>query len=98
MQTIQVPQPDQHLDVFLQHCHRRRYPAKSTLIYAGDKAESLFFILKGSVTVLIEDDDGREMIIAYLNKGDFMARWGYSTITQLAAHGLKPRPSAKSPK
>lgn len=76
MQTIQVPQPDQHLEVFLQHCHRRRYPAKSTLIYAGDKAESLFFILKGSVTVLIEDDDGCEMIIAYLNKGDFIGEMG----------------------
>lgn len=76
MQSIQIPQPDQSLDVFLQHCHRRRYPAKTTLIYAGDKAESLFFILKGSVTVLIEDDDGREMIIAYLNKGDFIGEMG----------------------
>ena len=53
------------------HCHRRRYPAKSTLIYAGDKSDSLYFIIKGSVTVIIEDDEGREMIVAYLNDGDF---------------------------
>ena len=52
MQTIQVPHPDQHLEVILKHCHPRRYPLKVP-IYAGDKAESLFFILKGSVTVLI---------------------------------------------
>ncbi len=76
MQTIQIPQPDKHMKLFMQHCHRRRYPAKSTLIYAGDKSESLFFIIKGSVTVLIEDDDGREMIIAYLNKGDFIGEMG----------------------
>src|SRR5690606_40133839 len=45
--------------------------AKSTIIYAGDRCDTLFFIIKGSVTILIEDDDGREMIIAYLNAGDF---------------------------
>ncbi|MGB0958427.1 MAG: cAMP-activated global transcriptional regulator CRP [Litorivicinus sp.] len=76
MQKLLMPQPDKHLEYFLSHCHRRRYPAKSTLIYAGDKSESLFFIIKGSVTVLIEDDDGREMIIAYLNKGDFIGEMG----------------------
>lgn len=64
------------LDNFLAHCHRRRYPAKSTLIYAGDKSESLYYIVKGSVTVIIEDDEGREMIVAYLNDGDFFGEMG----------------------
>ncbi|MBQ0799078.1 MAG: cAMP-activated global transcriptional regulator CRP [Porticoccaceae bacterium] len=61
---------------FLNHCHRRRFPAKSTLIYAGDACDSLYYIIKGSVTVLIEDDDGREMIVAYLNPGDFFGELG----------------------
>ena len=30
-----------HLDAFLAAAHRRRYPAKSTLIYAGDKSDSI---------------------------------------------------------
>jgi len=60
-----------HLDAFLSAAHRRKYPAKSTLIYAGDKSDSIYFILKGSVTVLVEDESGREIIVAYLNKGDF---------------------------
>lgn len=63
-------------DDFLAHCHRRRYPAKSTLIYAGDKSDSLYFIVKGSCTVIIEDDEGREMIVAYLNDGDFFGEMG----------------------
>ena len=73
MATIVKPveQKTKHLDYFLSQCHRRRYPAKSTIIYAGDKSDSLFYIVKGSVTVIIEDDDGREMIMAYLNAGDF---------------------------
>ena len=65
-----------NVEKFLMHCHRRRYPAKSTLIYAGDKSDSLYYIIKGSVTVLIEDDEGREMIVAYLNDGDFFGEMG----------------------
>ena len=66
----------QNVDKFLEHCHRRRYPAKTTIIYAGDKSDSLYYIIKGSVTVLIEDDDGHEMIVAYLNDGHFFGEMG----------------------
>ena len=78
MATIVKPveQKTKHLDYFLSQCDRRRYPAKSTIIYAGDKSDSLFYIVKGSVTVIIEDDDGREMIMAYLNAGDFFGEMG----------------------
>lgn len=65
-----------NLDKLLMHCQRRRYPAKHNIICAGDRSETLFFIIKGSVTILIEDDDGREMIIAYLNSGDFFGELG----------------------
>ncbi|MEX1668981.1 cAMP-activated global transcriptional regulator CRP [Zhongshania guokunii] len=65
-----------NLEGFLAHCHRRRYPSKSTLIYAGDDSDALFYITEGSVTVIIEDDEGREMIVAYLNKGDFFGEMG----------------------
>lgn len=66
----------QSLDKFLEHCHKRHYPAKSTIIYADDKPDVLYFILDGSVTVLIEDIDGREIVLAYLNKGDFFGEMG----------------------
>jgi len=64
------------LDQFLEHCHRRQYPAKSVIIYAGDKPDVLYYIVDGSVTVLIEDEDGREIVLAYLNKGDFFGEMG----------------------
>ena len=66
--SSQVPA---NLDGFLAAAHRRKYPAKSTIIYAGDKSDSIYYIIKGSVTVLIEDDNGKEIIVAYLNQGDF---------------------------
>jgi CRP/FNR family cyclic AMP-dependent transcriptional regulator len=64
------------LDRFLEHCHRRHYPAKSVIIYAGDKPDVLYYIIDGSVSVLIEDEDGHEIVLAYLNKGDFFGEMG----------------------
>lgn len=64
------------IDKFLEHCHRRRYPPKSVIIYAGDQPDVLYYILEGSVTVLIEDSDGREIVLAYLNPGDFFGEMG----------------------
>ena len=64
------------IDRFLTHCHRRRYPSKSLIIYEGDAPDVLYHIIEGSVTVFIEDEDGREIVLAYLNPGDFFGEMG----------------------
>jgi len=64
------------IERFLKHCHRRRYPSKSVIIYAGDTPDSLYYIIEGSVTVLIEEEDGQEIVLAYLNAGDFFGEMG----------------------
>ena len=74
------------LEKFLEHCHRRHYPAKSVIIYAGDKSDVLYYIVEGSVSVLIEDEEGREIVLAYLNKGDFFG--------EMALFGEEPDRSA----
>lgn len=76
MVAITLTPKIKNIDKILEQCHKRRFASKSTIIYAGDSCESLFFILQGSVTILIEDDDGKEMIIAYLNPGDFFGELG----------------------
>ncbi|RKF21321.1 cAMP-activated global transcriptional regulator CRP [Alginatibacterium sediminis] len=70
--VIGKPQADPVMEWFLSHCHIHKYPSKSTLIHAGEKAETLYFIVKGSVAVLIKDEEGKEMILSYLNQGDFI--------------------------
>ena len=76
--TLSSP-PFGNMEDFLSLAHKRKYPRGSTIIYAGEASDSIYYITKGSVTVLIEDDSGREIIIAYLNEGDFfgeMAMFG----------------------
>ena len=65
-----------NLDAFLEHCTRRHFAPRSTIIHAGDVSDSLFFIIKGSVTILLQDAPGRDMILAYLNQGDFFGEMG----------------------
>ena len=51
--------------------HKRSYPPKHTVLHAGDIPTSLYLILEGSVSVLLEDPEGREVVLAYLAPGDF---------------------------
>lgn len=68
--------PDDLTLRFLEHCHRRQFPAKATIIRQGDPSHDLFYIVKGSVTVMLEDEEGRELVLAYLNPGDFFGEIG----------------------
>src|SRR5690606_2396514 len=65
-----------NLEAFLEHCNRRHFAARSTIIHAGDACDSLFYIVKGSVTVLLQDAPARDMILAYLNQGEFFGEMG----------------------
>lgn len=66
---------DPILEWFLSHCHIRKYPEKSTIIHSGTKAETLYYLLQGSVAVYIKEDD-HEMILSYLNKNEFFGESG----------------------
>lgn len=42
----------------------------------GDSGQSLMYVIEGSLTVSTEGDDGRELILSYLNPGDFLGEMG----------------------
>lgn len=64
------------LEVFLRNSHRRQYPAKTTIIHHGDRPDTLYYIVDGSVSVVMEDDAGREIVLAYLFNGSFFGEMG----------------------
>lgn len=70
-----APQPH-HLERFLLECHRRKYPNKSPIIRPGDVASTLYYVVEGSLAVMSEDEEGRELILAYVNAGDFIGEMG----------------------
>ena len=53
-----------------------RVPKKTTVIHAGTEAHSLFFLLKGSVSIILKEEDEREIVVAYLNAKEFFGEMG----------------------
>lgn len=68
--------PPEVLEHFLRLCHVRHYPAKMVIIRPGDVGDKLLFIVQGSVSVSVENDDGHELVLAYLNKNEFIGEIG----------------------
>lgn len=64
------------IDRFLAHCHRRRYPSRTEVFRPGDPASSLYFIISGSVSIITEEDDGRELVLGYFGAGEFVGELG----------------------
>ena len=83
---------------FLSYCRIRTVPSKTVIIHAGDLPDILYYIISGSVEVMIEDEDGNEMVLAYLNKGQFLGKWACFTSSRPAAPGFAPASSPNSRK
>ncbi len=55
---------EQSVEKLLVLCHRRTFAANAAIIRQGDAAGELYYIITGSVTVLLEDDKGHEIVLA----------------------------------
>jgi len=62
-----------------------------TIVRPGDIGDKLLFVVDGSVSVSVEDEDGRELILAYLNKHDFVGEIGVFKATELRSALVKTR-------
>ena len=79
---LPTPRDIPNIDRYLAYCERHTYPAKSTIISTGDVGDTLYYIIKGTIKVLVEDDHGREIILAYLSDGDFFGELGIHSDTE----------------
>ncbi|TAK62663.1 cAMP-activated global transcriptional regulator CRP [Methylobacter sp.] len=80
------------LEHFLRFCHIRKYPAKTTIIRPGDTGDRLYFIIEGSVSVCVEEaEGGHELILAYLNKNEFIGEIGIFKAAETRKVSVKTR-------
>jgi len=56
---------------FLEHCHKKSFPAKSVIIKEGDQAAGFFVINSGKVEVVQDVDGSNPQQLATLSAGDF---------------------------
>src|SRR5688572_31186265 len=64
------------IERFLAHSHRRRYPARADVFRPGDPAGTLYYVISGSVSIITEEDDGRELVLGYFGNGEFVGEMG----------------------
>lgn len=91
-QILQTDFNKEALAAFLQLCHKKKYPAKATVIRPGDTGDRLYFIIEGSVSIGMLDEDGnQELILAYLNKNEFIGEIGVFKGTETRKVSAKTR-------
>lgn len=54
----------------------RSVPRQTVVLKAGDKTDNVYFVLNGSLKVLVSDDEGREVILSILGRGDLFGEMG----------------------
>ena len=67
------------LTAFLSHCHVKRYDKMVEFIRQNDPATSLYYLIEGSVAAIVEDEEQREIVLDYINKGEFIGEMGLFT-------------------
>jgi len=83
------------ISALLRLCHARSYPNKTTIIRPGDLGNCLHYITEGSVSVITEDDNGHELILAYLNKDHFIGEIGVFKGEEIRQVTVKTRANCK---
>jgi CRP/FNR family transcriptional regulator, cyclic AMP receptor protein len=65
------------LQPFLAQCHAKTYEKNVEFIRQGQAAESLYYLIEGSVSALMfDEEERRELMLAYINKGEFIGEMG----------------------
>ena len=67
---------EQQLNAVLAYVQHRRYPRGALIVRAGDETDALYIILAGRVKVLIQDDEGHEVILSMMGPHDFFGEMG----------------------
>lgn len=76
MRELPSPTDPAWLAPFLSFCHVKHYPKRVEVLRPGNPAETMYYLLEGSVAALIEDEDQRELTLAHINAGEFIGEMG----------------------
>ncbi len=54
----------------------RRVPRGQSVMHAGERTDYVYFVLTGSLKVVVSDEDGREVILSILGQGELFGEMG----------------------
>ncbi len=65
------------LQQFLAQSRQRNYKAAATILAADEEPTTIHYLVSGSVEVVIETEEGKELVLAFLNEGHFFGEMGF---------------------
>lgn len=65
-----------YMEKLLPYCNINSLPSKRLVVRPGDPADKLFYLIEGSATITMDDGEGNDIILGYLNEGDFIGETG----------------------
>jgi CRP/FNR family cyclic AMP-dependent transcriptional regulator len=64
------------LELLVDHCDRHHHPARVDVLKPGDAADTLYYVIDGSLSIHREDDSGQVIVLAYVHQGEFLGEMG----------------------
>lgn len=86
-----IPKINYTIEFFLSYCHIYKYPTQRILFNIGNKTETLYYIIKGVLIKFFKDEEGKEIIISYVKKGDFIGKLGLFEYAILTSTWVKTK-------
>lgn len=83
------------LERLLSHWRLKRYPKRALVMRPGDPADTLAYLIRGSLEVCAADDEGREIILARVNPGEFIGELGLFLNTGRRSVAVRARASSQ---
>ncbi|WWP01921.1 MAG: cAMP-activated global transcriptional regulator CRP [Candidatus Dasytiphilus stammeri] len=91
MNMAKIPKINYTIEWFLSYCHIYKYPTKKILFNIGNNTETLYYIIKGVLIKFFKDEEGKEVIISYIKKGEFIGELGLFECGILSSTWLKTK-------
>ena len=86
-----MPLSDWDIDHFFSQCHSREYQKNEVVLRQDQHSDRLYFLLEGSVAVIRHNEDGRDIVMAYLNSGAFFGEMGLFEKEQTRSATIRAR-------
>ncbi len=68
--------PDPALEDIAQMALVKRITRGQAVVLAGDRSDYVYFVLSGSLKVMVSDEEGREVILSILGQGELFGEMG----------------------
>ena len=83
------------IDHFFSQCHTREYHKNDLIVRQDQISDRLYFLLNGSVTVVRHSEEGKDIVMAYLNSGAFFGEMGLFEQQQKRSATIRARTDCK---